>query len=121
MRAGFVKRSVARFMPGEQLEDAVRAASSLQADGITSILTHLGENIARIEEADEVFQHDLSVIDHVQHNGLDAHISVKPTQLGFDQDVDVCFRHLVSCSNATRRDLPLARHGELAAVDGTLR
>jgi proline dehydrogenase len=95
MRAGFVKRSVARFMPGEQIEDAVRAASSLQTDGITSILTHLGENIAHVDEAEEVFRHYLSVIDRVQKSGLDAHISVKPTQLGLDQDVDVCFGYLV--------------------------
>ena len=42
---GFVRRSVSRFMPGERIEDALRAARELSADGITTILTHLGENL----------------------------------------------------------------------------
>jgi proline dehydrogenase len=63
--------------------------------GITTILTRLGENLARIEEADEVCRHYFGVVDAVQKAGLDAQISVKPTQLGYDQDVEVCYRYLV--------------------------
>jgi proline dehydrogenase len=94
MRAPFVKRSVARFMPGERVEDAIDAAKRLQKTGISAILTHLGENLARIEEAEEVFQHYLRILDLIPTAGLDAQISVKPTQLGYDQDVEVCFRYL---------------------------
>jgi proline dehydrogenase len=94
MRARFVKRSVARFMPGERLEDALDAAKRLEKSGISAILTHLGESLARVEEAEDVFQHYLGVIDLIRTAGLDAHVSVKPTQLGYDQDVEVCFRYL---------------------------
>ena len=94
MRAPFVKRSVSRFMPGERVEDAIDAAQQLKANGIAAILTHLGENLARIEEAEDVFQHYLRILDLIRTAGLDAQISVKPTQLGYDQDVDVCFRYL---------------------------
>ena len=65
-----------------------------------AILTRLGENLTRIEEADEVCDHYLKVIALVQAAGLDAEISVKPTQLGFDQDPDVCHRHLVKIADA---------------------
>ena len=95
MRTGFVKRSVVKFMPGERLEDAIGAANSLRASGITAILTRLGENLERVEEAEEVCSHYLGVIDQVRSSGLDAHVSVKPTQLGYDQDVEVCFRYLI--------------------------
>src|SRR5204862_2641640 len=94
MRTRFVKRSVAKFMPGERVEDAIDAARRLKGAGITTILTHLGENLANIAEAEEVFAHYLRLIDLVRDAGLDAQISVKPTQLGYDQDVEVCFRYL---------------------------
>src|SRR5215207_3093901 len=93
-RAPFVQRSVRKFMPGERVEDALRAARELQPQGITTILTALGENLTRAEEAEEVTQHYLDVFDKVAAAGLDAHISVKPTQLGLDLDRGMCERNL---------------------------
>ena len=90
----FVKRSVRRFMPGERVEDAIVAAQELQADRITTILTRLGENITSGDEAEEVTQHYLQVIDKVAATGLDAQISIKPTQLGLDLDRAMCERNL---------------------------
>lgn len=95
MRRGFVRRSVSRFMPGEQIEDALGAAAPLAPAGITTILTHLGENLADIGEAEAVTQHYLRVLDLVARSGLDAQISVKPTQLGLDQDPEVCAQNLL--------------------------
>jgi proline dehydrogenase len=91
----FVRKSVARFMPGETLDDAVKAATRLDEQGISTILTHLGENLARLEEAGAVYEHYLAVIDRVKATLLDAHISVKPTQLGYDQDADACLGYLI--------------------------
>ena len=62
--------------------------------GSTTILTRLGENITRVEEAEEVTQHYFEVLDKVAAAGLDAHVSVKPTQLGLDQDPDLCRKNL---------------------------
>jgi proline dehydrogenase len=90
----FVRRSVSRFMPGERIDDALRAAQALKSDGITTILTHLGENLTAIEEAEEVTQHYLDVLDRVAAAGLDAQISVKPTQLGLDLEPALCRRNL---------------------------
>jgi len=91
---GFVRRSVSRFMPGEQIEDALAAAKAQQSLGITTILTRLGENLTRVEEAEEVTQHYLDVLDRVAAAGLDAHISIKPTQIGLDLDPALCERNL---------------------------
>jgi proline dehydrogenase len=93
VRTAFVRRSVSRFMPGEKLEDALRAAAEQQQAGATTILTHLGENLARVEEAEEVTQHYLDVLDKVAAQKLDAQISVKPTQLGLDHDVELSQRN----------------------------
>jgi proline dehydrogenase len=91
---GFVRRSVTRFMPGERIDDALEAAKQLQGLGITTILTRLGENLTKAEEAEEVTQHYLDVLDRVNAAGLDAHVSIKPTQLGLDLDRVLCERNL---------------------------
>jgi proline dehydrogenase len=93
-KVAFVRRSVSRFMPGEQIEDALAAAAELAPQGITTILTKLGENLTRIEEAEQVTLHYLDVLDRIARSGLDAHISVKPTQLGLDLDPALCERNL---------------------------
>jgi proline dehydrogenase len=96
----FVRRAVVKFMPGERIEDAITAARGLAPHHINTILTRLGENITRIEEAQEVFDHYVKVIGLVKAAGLDAQISIKPTQLGYDQNPDVCFDY---CSKLLRQ------------------
>jgi proline dehydrogenase len=93
-RRTFVRKSVSRFMPGETIDDALRAAAALKPERITTILTRLGENLAKLEEAEEVTEHYIDVLDRVQRAGLDAQVSVKPTQLGLDLDAAVCQRNL---------------------------
>jgi proline dehydrogenase len=94
-RTAFVRRSVSRFMPGERVDDALRAAGELKPQGINTILTRLGENLTRVEEAEDVTQHYLDVLDRIAASGLDAQISVKPTQLGLDLDRELCYRNFV--------------------------
>ena len=93
-KTAFVRRSVSRFMPGEQIDDALRAAAELKPQGITTILTKLGENLTGVEEAEQVTLHYLDVLDRIEASGLDAQISIKPTQLGLDLDRGLCERNL---------------------------
>jgi proline dehydrogenase len=94
-RMRFMRRAVRRFMPGETLSDALGAAAPLQALGIGTIYTRLGENVENLTEADEVADHYLGALDQIVSAGIDGEISVKPTQLGLDLDPEVCFGHLV--------------------------
>jgi proline dehydrogenase len=93
-KRAFIRRSVSAFMPGETVEDALAAAATLKPQRINTILTRLGEGVTRIDEAEQVTQHYLDVLDKVQAAGLDAQISVKPTQLGVDIDAGQCQRNL---------------------------
>src|SRR5262245_43438661 len=88
-RRRFVRRAVSRFMPGERLDDALAASTALQASGLPVILTHLGENVGDVAEAQAVVEHYLMVLDRLSRTELDAEISVKLTQLGLDQSTDV--------------------------------
>ena len=94
-RLRFMKRAVRRFMPGETLEDALAAALPLQAAGIGTMYTRLGENLENLAEADAVAAHYIDAVDKIVAAGITGEISVKPTQLGLDHDPDVCLGHLV--------------------------
>jgi proline dehydrogenase len=94
-RFRFMRRAVRRFMPGETLEDALAAALPLQAAGIGTMYTRLGENLEDLAAAEEVATHYLDAIDKIVEAGITGEVSVKPTQLGLDLDADVCLGHLV--------------------------
>ncbi|MBI3747033.1 MAG: proline dehydrogenase family protein [Chloroflexi bacterium] len=92
-RLWFAKRAVRRFMPGEEAESALRAGVQFQIEGIGTLYTRLGENLTRIEEADEVAAHYLGIMDEIRERHLDGEISVKLTQLGFDLDPERTHAH----------------------------
>ena len=91
----FMQRAVRRFMPGDTLQSALDAAGPLEAAGIGSMYTRLGENLASLDEADEVADHYIEVFDSIKARGYSGEVSVKPTQLGLDDDEDRTLAHLV--------------------------
>src|SRR5580704_9243801 len=93
-RYGFMRRTVTRFMPGEDAADALAASRRLAETGIATVLTHLGENIADRTEAEAVTQHYLDLIGRIRSAALPTEISVKLTQLGLDLDREFCYSNL---------------------------
>ena len=94
MRRPFAKRAVKKFMPGEELADALAAARVLAPDKIGVIITRLGESLTGESQADAVRDHYLEAFDTIAREGLPVVISVKPTQLGLDHSFDACLAHL---------------------------
>ena len=90
----FARRAVRRFMPGEEAESALVAATQFRDQGIASMFTRLGENVTRTDEGDAVAEHYLGLLDTIAERGLDGEISVKLTQLGFDLDEERTLRHV---------------------------
>jgi proline dehydrogenase len=93
---GFMRRTVTRFMPGEDVQDALTAARGLVANRISTVFTHLGENVADRAEAEAVTQHYRGVIDRIRAAGLGTEISIKLTQIGLDLDPKFCYENLVA-------------------------
>lgn len=89
-RRRFVRRSVERFMPGEEIEDALRAARTLENQSIGTVFTKLGENVTERAEAEQVTAHYLDAYARIRERGLSTEISVKLTQLGLDIDPEFC-------------------------------
>jgi proline dehydrogenase len=117
----FVRSSVSRFMPGETLEDALRASETLRTKGIGGVLTHLGENVRDPAEAQWVTDHYLGVLAETRGEIASPEISVKPTQLGLDLSPDLCFENLRKLVEAERRERTLWIDMEASNyVDATL-
>jgi proline dehydrogenase len=93
-RFPFMRRAVRRFMPGETLESALDAAAPLEAAGIGTMYTRLGENLADLSEADAVADHYVEVFEAIAARGYRGEVSVKPTQLGLDHDEERTLAHL---------------------------
>lgn len=94
MRRPFARRAVRKFMPGEELADALGAARELVPARIGSIITRLGETLTGESQADAVRDHYLQAFDDIHRAGLPTVVSVKPTQLGLDHSIEACRAHL---------------------------
>jgi proline dehydrogenase len=75
-----------RFVAGDNLDDAVGVARSLNADGMSVSLDFLGEEVHDEASATQATEEYLVSLDRIQAEGLDSNISVKPTQLGLAID-----------------------------------
>lgn len=89
-RRGFARRAVRRFMPGEDLDDALDAAQLLAQEQIGTVLTELGENVATTGDIEAVRAHYLGVLERIGRLELPAQVSVKPTHIGLDVDRALC-------------------------------
>ena len=103
-RLGFVRRAAARFLAGEDVQDAVAAARALGSSGIQSVLSRLGENISSREEAAEVTRHFLELYERIRAADIPAEITVKLTQLGLDLDPNFCYENLATLIQNTPAD-----------------
>ena len=85
-RSALARRAVLRFMPGERLDDALAAAAGMAAQGISTLLTLLGEDVTAREQADAITHQYLEALKAISERHLPAHLSVKLTQLGLGVD-----------------------------------
>jgi len=81
-------------MPGDTLDAALAAAHALQRDGLATVFTQLGENVTDAAGAAAVRGHYTEVLARIQGDRLNSDLSVKPTQLGLDVDLDRCYDNL---------------------------
>src|SRR6185369_13487399 len=100
---GFSRRAVARFMPGENVDEALKAAKEFQPAGIGSVLTYLGENVHDAAEARQVSDHYRDILSRISGMGMNCEISVKPTQLGRDMrtEVNANLERIIQTAQAT--------------------
>ncbi len=85
---------VNRFVAGETLDEALVAAAGIQAQGITTTLDLLGENVTTPHDAQGASAAYIDILRRMRADGLDPNISIKLTMLGLDLGDDVALQHL---------------------------
>jgi proline dehydrogenase len=81
-----VRPLVSRFMPGERIDDVLRAVEALNREQTPSIVTYLGENVATAGDADQTVAEYERLLAALNANRADTHVSIKLTQFGWDLD-----------------------------------
>jgi proline dehydrogenase len=76
-----------RFVAGDTLDEAVAVARRLNAEGFLISFDLLGEEVGDRDSAVAATEEYLTCLRRIRTEGLEANISVKPTQLGLAIDV----------------------------------
>jgi len=88
------RRVVARFIPGESLEEAIAAVRTIGAQGMSATLNPLGEHVASMAQAASAAATYVRIVDRIADNGLNCGLSVKLTMLGLDLGPELAAENL---------------------------
>jgi proline dehydrogenase len=94
-RNGLARKFAARFVAGETIEEAVRAAHELGDRGIRASLDLLGESVEAEAEAVAARDQYLAMLDQMAAQRVEVNVSVKLTQMGLDIGEDLCQANMI--------------------------
>lgn len=78
-----------RFIAGTSIQDALHVAQDLNRQGIAATMDSLGESVTSESEARSAAAVYDQLLDAIAARGLDAHISLKLTQMGLEQSPEL--------------------------------
>jgi proline dehydrogenase len=99
-RLWFARRAVRKFMPGETAPEALEAGARYSADGTGILFTRLGETLTGVDDGDQTARDYVALMRASSERGVDAEMSVKLTQLGFDLDQERTLGHMRDLASA---------------------
>lgn len=83
-----------RYIAGERLQDAVNLVKELNKKGILATMDVLGESITTKEEVILAKSECLAVLNTIKQNELNSNLSIKPTQLGLNIDLEFAYQQI---------------------------
>ncbi|MFS0576343.1 proline dehydrogenase family protein [Sporosarcina sp. 179-K 3D1 HS] len=89
-----LKLGAQNVVAGTNIEETIESIKELNAHGISCTVDNLGEFVLKKDEATAAKEQILEVIEAIHEHEVDAHISLKPTQLGLDIDFQFCLSNL---------------------------
>ncbi len=89
-----LKLGAQSVVAGTNIKEMVESVKELNKVGISATIDNLGEFVFEKAEATEAKNQILGVIEAIHEHKLDAHISLKPTQLGLDIEYSFCLENL---------------------------
>ena len=94
-RSSLGQRLSSRFVAGTEVEDVLRAASTVNKAGMSVSADNLGESVTNPDEARASARLYNQLLDEIAARKLDANMSLKLTHMGLDVDESLA-RELVS-------------------------
>ncbi|MDZ7761886.1 MAG: proline dehydrogenase family protein [Desulfovermiculus sp.] len=83
-----------KYIAGNTLDHAVQTTKKLNQEGIKSTIDVLGEFISTKGEALWFKNQALEVLKTIHRTGIDANLSIKPTQMGLNLDQDFAYANI---------------------------
>lgn len=106
------RRLSTRFVAGLAVEDALRAARTMNQLGLGVSVDNLGENVTSVDEARHSAQLYHHLLDEMAGRKLNANVSLKLTHMGLDVDESVAWQitselvqHAARLNNFVRVDM----------------
>ncbi|WML42814.1 proline dehydrogenase family protein [Neobacillus sp. PS3-40] len=101
-----LKLGAQSVVAGTNIPEVMKSIKELNSHGISCTVDNLGEFVFKKEEATAAKENILKVIEAINENKVDAHISLKPTQLGLDIDFDFALSNVKEVvDKASRYDM----------------
>jgi proline dehydrogenase len=118
-----VQKLSGRYIAGPELKDARATVRRVNAEGKLATIDVLGEEITNEDEAAAIMRAYEDVLADIEHCGLAANVSVKPTALGLNLGYDVCRANLeaVVADAASRGNFVRIDMEDSSTTDATLR
>lgn len=87
-------RVASRFVAGSDRDAAMAVTRDMNEAGLLITLDYLGESCTNEGEAYQARAEILRLLDDINQRGLNANVSVKPSQLGLKIDPDLAFENI---------------------------
>lgn len=92
-----------RFIAGKTIQDAIRATQEVNQSGLSVTLNYLGESVETAEDAAAAREAIIDLMRHIHLSGVNATVSVKPTQLGLHLSTAVIRHNLQQLLTAAEK------------------
>jgi proline dehydrogenase len=113
----------ARFIAGMSLPEALAAVKSVNQQGMTVSLDHLGEDITSLAEAERFREIYIQTLREIDAARIEGNVSLKLTQFGLDLSEEACIANVrqVLCEAAKLRSFVRIDMESTAYTDRTLK
>lgn len=102
VRSPLTRPVVARFVAGEELDEALAAIETLRRAGLRTTVDVLGESVTSAELAAAAADRYVATLAALRRRGQDANVSVKLSQMGLAIGRDVCRANVTRIVDAAR-------------------
>ena len=79
-----------RYIAGENIDAGLAAVRSLNARGIKGTLNFVGTHVRSESDAIAAADAAIQALQRIHEDGVDSHLSIKPTQIGLDIAREFC-------------------------------